>query len=392
MDQASRTIVVGAGVFGTVAATELRARGREVVLLDPGPLPHPDASSTDISKLVRPDYGADAFYARLAEESLEGWEAWNERWDRPLFHREGLLVMTREPMRPGGFEHECHELLLEMGLPLERLDSAALRERHPAWNAERYADGYFNPRAGWVESGAALGRLHAEAAEAGVRLREGVSFESLLEEGSRVSGVRSRGGDEIKGSEVVVAAGAWTPGLLPWLEDVMWATGQPVYHFMPVRPDDYVAPEFPPWCADVSRTGWYGFPAHPSDGRVKVGNHGPGWRVDPHGSREMPPGEEARFREFLSGAFPGLADAPVVGHRLCLYCDTWDGDFWIGRDPDREGLVVATGGSGHGFKFAPVLGPLIADVVEGRENPRAARFGWRPGGEPVSEPARHLGS
>ena len=62
---------------------------------------------------------------------------------------------------------------------------------------------------------------------------------------------------------------------------------------------------------------------------------------------------------------PALADAPIVHRRMCLYCDTFDGDFWIDHDPERPGLVVAAGDSGHGFKFAPILGALIADVVEG---------------------------
>ncbi len=68
----------------------------------------------------------------------------------------------------------------------------------------------------------------------------------------------------------------------------------------------------------------------------------------------------------------------MVYTRLCLYADTHDEDFWIARDPAREGLTVASGGSGHGFKFAPVLGGIIADAVEGRANPWLDKFRWRP--------------
>ena len=64
--------------------------------------------------------------------------------------------------------------------------------------------------------------------------------------------------------------------------------------------------------------------------------------------------------------------------RGCAYCDTHDGHFWIARDPEREGLVVAAGDSGHGFKFAPVLGEVIADAVEGKDNPLLDKFRWRP--------------
>jgi glycine/D-amino acid oxidase-like deaminating enzyme len=76
---------------------------------------------------------------------------------------------------------------------------------------------------------------------------------------------------------------------------------------------------------------------------------------------------------------------------MCVYCDTWDGNFLIGRHPDIEGLTVSTGGSGHAFKFAPVLGRLTADAMEGIANPYSGRFAWRPVGEPAAEGARYTG-
>jgi glycine/D-amino acid oxidase-like deaminating enzyme len=82
-------------------------------------------------------------------------------------------------------------------------------------------------------------------------------------------------------------------------------------------------------------------------------------------------------REFLRGSLPALADAPVVATRQCWYGDAADGDFLIDRHPTRAGLFVAGGDSGHAFKFAPVMGGLLADVVEGKPNAWAARFRWR---------------
>jgi glycine/D-amino acid oxidase-like deaminating enzyme len=84
------------------------------------------------------------------------------------------------------------------------------------------------------------------------------------------------------------------------------------------------------------------------------------------------------LREFLRRAFPALAGAPVVSTRLCMYCDTHDGHFWIARDPERPGLVIAAGDCGHGFKFAPVLGEIIADAAEGKSSPLLQKFRWRP--------------
>ncbi|MEY2525482.1 MAG: hypothetical protein QOE73_253, partial [Verrucomicrobiota bacterium] len=78
------------------------------------------------------------------------------------------------------------------------------------------------------------------------------------------------------------------------------------------------------------------------------------------------------------GTFPVLADAPIDYTRRCFYCDTNDGHFWIAPDPERKGLIVAAGDSGHGFKFAPVLGEIIADAAEGKANPLSKKFRWRP--------------
>lgn len=412
-------VIVGGGVFGASAALELVRREHRVTLLDGGPLPHPRASSTDISKLVRMDYGSDGFWVELAERALEGWRRWRREGvgapgggpslddptpktasaaaardaeAGPLFHETGLLVLAGEPMRAGGFEHDSWALLTDRGHPLERLSAENIPRRFPAWTPGRYAEGYLNRAAGWVESGRVVAALLSAAAAGGVELLEGTAFGSLLERGSRVAGVRTGDGGEVRGDVVLACAGAWTPLLLPWLEGVMRPTAQPVLHFRPERPEPWRSDRFPPWCADIARTGWYGFPLHPR-GVVKVGHHGTGWRADParHAAGEshaLPPRTEERFRDFLSGSLPDLADAPVAEARVCLYCDTADGDFWIGRDPEREGLVVAAGGSGHGFKFAPILGPLIADAVEGRQRAEAERLGWRARSAVRAEQAR----
>lgn len=380
-------LVVGGGIFGVTGALELRRRGHDVTLLDPGPLPRPEAASTDVSKVVRMDYGADESYMALMEAALEGWHAWNRRWGASLHHEDGFLLLSRSPMRPGGFEHDSWTLLRRRGHEPQRLDAQTLRQRFPAWAAHRYPDGYFNPRAGWAESGNVLSRLLTEATHEGVRIRIGDRVAHLAEKGSRVVGAVTGGGETVRAGIVLLAAGAWTPTLLPHLGDVMWAVGQPVLYF---RVDDshlYQPPRFPPWAADIANTGWYGFPALPN-GVMKIANHGPGHRVHPDEPRTVPPEEEVRFREFLRQSLPSLADATLIDSRLCFYCDSWDGSFWIDHDPDRSGLVVAAGDSGHAFKFAPVLGGIIADVVERRPNPWGSRFAWRPRGELTTEDAR----
>src|SRR5215467_2459807 len=130
-----RVVVAGAGVYGLTAAIELRRRGFAVSLLDPGPLPHPLAASTDISKLIRMDYGPDEDYLVVMEDALERWRAWNAQWPEALFHETGVVFLTSSAMAPGGYEYESWRLAQAHGHPVERLDSPAIRRRFPAWNA-----------------------------------------------------------------------------------------------------------------------------------------------------------------------------------------------------------------------------------------------------------------
>lgn len=373
-----RVIVAGAGVYGLSAAIELRRRGYGVTLLDPGPLPHPLAASTDVSKLVRMDYGPDQDYLVAMEEALARWRRWNVEWPEPLFHETGVVFLTSTPMAPGGYEYESWQMALSHGHRPERLDSQAIRHRFPAWNADRYVDGYFNPEGGYAESGRVVAWLVDRAQAEGVDLHRGQTFEQLLENGSRVGGVLTREGSRFEGEFVVLALGSWTPHALPWMAGMFRSTGMPVFHLRPAEPKLFAAERFPGFCADVTDTGYYGFPLHPTAGVVKIANHGDGREMAPDApERTVTEAETLQLREFLAGTFPALNKAEIVYTRVCLYCDTWDGHFWIARDPEREGLVLATGDSGHGFKFAPLLGEWIADALEARPNPILPKFRWR---------------
>jgi glycine/D-amino acid oxidase-like deaminating enzyme len=373
-----KTIVVGAGINGVVAAIELRKRGHEVALVDPGPLPHPLAASTDISKAVRAAYGGDEDYTALAEQSREIWRQWNVKFGVELYHEIGFLFMRQRPIQPGDFEYESFTLLEQRGHRVERIDSKQLRERYPAWNSERYPDGFLDLEAGYAESGRAVATLIQWAKSLGVELRENAKFRDLDEAGDRIKGIVLEDGEKIAATAVVMAVGAWTPYALPFTRNFLRASGQPVFHLKPKQPELFTPECFPIFGADISTTGYYGFPLN-RDGVVKIANHGPGREMSPDSpERVVREEEENQMRHFLSDSFPALADSPIVFTRICFYCDTPDGNFWIAADPERPGLTIAAGDCGHGFKFAPVLGGIIADAVEGKSNPLLGKFRWRP--------------
>jgi glycine/D-amino acid oxidase-like deaminating enzyme len=386
-------LVVGAGVFGAASALELRRRGHDVTLLEAGPLGRQQAASTDRSKLVRLEYGDDEPSTALMERALPRWRAWTEAFraagEPPPFHEDGVLILSRGPLRAGSFEGDSHALLSRRGHALQRLGGGALAARHPAWRHSPLADGWWNPQGGWAEPTRVTRWLAESAAAAGAVLRTGHSLVELRERGGRVAGAvaRDAGGRrvELDADAVVLAAGAWCPQSLPGLaaDLPLRVVAQAICFFRPARPEEFAAPAFPPFAADVARTGFYGFPALP-DGRVKLGHHGEGLAVtDADGPRVAPPEAVERARGFLREHLPSLADAPLAEARLCLYDDTPDSRFLIDEHPRRPGLWLAAGGSGHAFKFAPVLGELVADALLRRaDSPHAGflqRCRWRSG-------------
>jgi glycine/D-amino acid oxidase-like deaminating enzyme len=373
-------LVVGGGIFGVTAARALVGRGLAVTLVDPAQpeRPHPLAESTDISKIVRIDYGCDEDYTHLGEAALDRWRTWEAAH---LFHETGVAFLSRGPL--AGFERDSYELLTRRGHPLERLDATQIARRFPAYRPGALVDGYFNPRGGWAEASAVVATL---ARPLTIRT---AAVARIVDEGALLAD------DTLLPADlVIVCAGSWVPLLLPELAPSLRSTGQPVFHLRPADPAPFAAHHFPVFGADISRTGFYGFPAT-AGGIVKIANHGTGTPLAPGGDagRAVSPAQDAALREMLADTFPALATAPIVHRRLCVYCDTADGDFWIARHPSRPNLVVATGGSGHAFKFAPVLGDLITDIALGIAHPLTPKFAWRgPTSSGTKEAARHTAS
>ncbi|MDA1265161.1 MAG: FAD-dependent oxidoreductase, partial [Planctomycetota bacterium] len=162
-----RVIVIGAGLFGLTGARELSRRGAAVTLLEAGAAPRDVAGSTDVSRIVRPDYGDDVLYTELGERAFDAWPEWDARLGGGLFHHTGLLVATRVPLEERPMEAATFALLSARGHALERLRGDAIPVRFPGLAGTSLIDGYFNPDAGWVASGAAIDALASLAREEG---------------------------------------------------------------------------------------------------------------------------------------------------------------------------------------------------------------------------------
>ena len=373
-------LVVGGGIFGVSAAVELARRKYKVGLVNPDSIPHHMAASTDISKAVRMEYGTDTEYFRMVEICIERWHEWNELFGEELYHEVGYLMLCKDDLESEAqsYEKYSYEHLLAAGYSPNRLDAKSLKARFPAVNTAVYKDANYNPKAGYVESGLVVEKLVAYARSLGVAVYEGQTAASFILENGRLQGVKTKEGETFQCGHALVAAGAHTPYLLPELQPYMKSTGHPVFWLKPDDPAHFMPPQFAVFTADISNSGWYGFPFHPKQGIVKIAKHTNGLPLHPDkDDRQIMDAEVRDMRAFLDMTFPELVDAPLVFTRRCLYTDTLDGHFWIDNHPEIKGLSVSTGGSGHGLKMAPLLGEMAADVVEGKEHQFSERYRWR---------------
>lgn len=363
-----RVIVIGRGVFGLAAASAIVRRGHQVVVVGPR---DSGAASEDISRIIRDDYAGDEFHRSWAGEAIDGWQRWNA--SEALFHQTGLATVTLEPMGATSFAGAS----FARQASARRLDALGVSDLLGFLTPGRFVDGYLNPGAGWADASATLRFMERDCESQGV----GVVPEKVAQIGDGWVGLADDG--LLRADRVVVAAGAWTSRLVPETRAILTPAGQPVLYLRPAEPLRFTA--VPVWALDLENTGFYGFPATP-DGLVKVGHHGPGVteRLE---VRTVSEPVVASFRRFFDEAAPGLARARIDRTRVCFYCDAPGGRFLVDRVPGRPGVVVAAGGSGHGFKFAPVIGELIAAVALDEDHPRRAATAWRPPG-PRGDAAR----
>ncbi|NDV44834.1 NAD(P)/FAD-dependent oxidoreductase [Flagellimonas sediminis] len=373
-------LVVGGGIFGITAAVELAKRKYKVCLLNLDSVPHHLAASMDVTKAVRMEYGSDIEYFTMAERAIGIWKEWNAFFGKTLYHEVGFLMLCKESLESGrqDFEKHSYHELLKKGYGAERLLPSEISKKFPAIDCKAYTEAIYNPIGGYADATLTLTTLYAHARELGVEILEGQTVNRFDVIDGAIKGVSTEQDKKYGAEHVLVSAGVHTPVLLPELKPYMKSTGHPVFWLRPLDQRNFDAEKLPVFTADISNTGWYGFPYLKQQGIIKIAKHSNGNTIDPErGNRHVTDAEVSEMRSFVAGTFPELANAPLVYTRKCLYTDTLDGHFWIDNHPKIKGLYVSSGGSGHGLKMAPLLGPMAADVVEGKTHEFSERYRWR---------------
>jgi len=373
-------LIVGGGIFGITASISLSKRGYKVGLVNPGTIPHFLAASTDISKIVRMEYGSDKDYFQMAKSSITGWHEWNDLFNETLYHEVGFLMLCQESIYSDrqAYERNSFNQLELNGYPLGYLDTHQLKERFPSFNINKYPYANFNPVGGYVSASKVISTLAKYAKSIGVEIHEYQNVHKILIKEGRANGVQTNKGVTFLSGKTIISAGANTPYLLPELQPYIKSSGHPVYWLKPENPKLFESPNLPVFTADISNTGWYGFPYNSENGVVKIGRHTNGIVVHPdQDDRQITDKEVTSLWNFIEEAMPSLSDATLTYSRRCLYTDTLDGHYWIDNHPEIRGLAVSTGGSGHAFKMGPILGNLTADIAEEKSNVLSKKFAWR---------------
>ncbi len=342
-------VVIGAGLVGAAAAWQAAARGFEVLVLEQFEPANEHGSSHGSARIVRRAYLEDD-YLRLTGEAFELWREVESRSGRHL------LRMT------GGIDHGAERTTAaiaaataRLSVPVELIEAAEASGRWPGMRFDGRV--LYHPQAGTLDAETAVESLLDLAQRGGVQVRSGTAVESLVP-ADHFALVHTAAGT-VRARRVVVAAGAWTEGLLRALVPLppLAVTGQRVFHFPRVD-------EASTWPVTIHHHGLDVFhlpggrDGGPGDAR-KIAEHA-GRPVDPRERRQGDdPSARQRIVRYVREWLPGLVPTPFA-ETTCLYTRTPNEDFLI----DRVGpLVIVSACSGHGAKFAPVVGRLVTDLA-----------------------------
>lgn len=359
-------VIIGLGAMGSQVARALARRGRRVVGLDRFSPPHSLGSSHGRSRIIREAYFEEPAYVPLVQRAYDLWAELERESGRPLLRLTGGLMAGPAD---GVLVRGARRSAAVHGLPCEDLSAPEIRTRFPIFAPDPGMVGVFEPRAGVLLAEACIEAALQGATAAGAELRVDEEAQDWRAEPGGVH-VRTARGSWSAGT-LVIAAGAWLPRLVPGLLSVPRPDGglpltverQVLHWFEPLRDRGLLGPEACPialWEVEGGRL-FYTFPDF-GDG-VKAAIHHEGEITDTERvRRDVTPEDEEAVRSLLRRLVPSAA-GPRRESAVCLYTNTPDRNFLIDRHPEHERVLLVSPCSGHGFKFAPVIGEIVADLV-----------------------------
>ena len=353
-------IVVGLGAMGSATAFHLARRGLLVLGLDRFSPPHAFGSSHGETRIIREAYFEHPMYVPMVQHAYSLWRDLEKESGTPLLLDTGGVMIGRPDSDLVQGSRRSAEL---HGLPHELLMAAEVRERFPALCPDADMVAVWEPRAGVLFANACITAHLAQARRYGAELRYAEPMLSWEPNGERIRVHTSQG--EHQARQLIVTAGAWISAFFPDLP--LRVERQVLFWFDEASASEMFAPHHCPvhlWEFDGRRF-FYGFPDVGNGVKVAFHHGGEITTVDTM-RREVANSEVQDIlsakRRFLAGR-----DAKLRATTVCMYTNTPDEHFWIDRYPGNKQVLIASACSGHGFKFAPVIGEVLADLVEGKQ-------------------------
>ena len=365
MTQDYEYIVCGLGGFGSAAAYWLARRaGTEVLGLEQFELGHVRGESQDHSRIIRLSYHTPG-YVELAKHAYAAWaEVERDSGEQLVLRTGGLDLGPRESAIDLGNYTRSMDAA---GVSYEPLDAGAIMRRWPQWRLSDDIHGVFQEQSGIAMAARANATHVRMAREHGATLVDRSPVEAIRQLDGEIEVVA--GGTAYRCRRLVIAAGAWSNRALGHfgVQLPLRVTKEQVTYFASPRLDDFHPTRFPIWIW-MDDPCFYGFPAFGEPG-PKVGQDAGGQETTGD-SRTFDVDEPARQRvlRFLERYLP-TALGEIIYTKTCLYTLTPDRDFVVDRLPEHPDVAVAIGG-GHGFKFASLMGQMLAELAIDGETPR----------------------
>jgi sarcosine oxidase len=363
-------IVLGLGGMGSAAACHLARRGRTVIGLEQYGPAHDRGSSHGRSRIIREAYFEHPDYVPLIQRAYELWAALEQEAGSRLFLPTGGLMIGPQD---GTLVQGALTSARRHGLTHELLPAAEIRRRYPAFAVGDEAVAVWEPRAGVLFPEACTLAHLGQAARAGalLRMEERVVDWQVRDGGVEVRTERNR----YTADRLVVTAGPWASQVLADLGLPLQVERNVMYWFRPTAPAAFAPERLPIYIYEYRRDGFiYGFPQVAGEG-VKVAHHHSGEFCTPETIRRgVAPEEVQQMRAVLARTLPALS-GELLQAATCMYTNTPDGHFIIDTHPRHPQVIMACGFSGHGFKFAAVVGEIVAELaIEGRTRHPIALF------------------
>jgi len=354
--KSSDIIILGVGGMGSATCYELAKRGVKVTGIEQFTIAHDKGSSHGDTRIIRQAYFEHPDYVPLLKRAYELWDILENESKKELFHKIGIVFYG--PSQGSQILPLVSQAAKKFNIPIEEIDRAEALKRWPCFVPPEEFAAIYEPNAGYLEVENCV-RTFAQLAKAnGAKIVEGEKVTKWRATTNRVEVTTNK--NTYTADHLVITAGAWSHQLLTDLNIpltvhrnlLFWYQADAIYNNIPCfgfeMPDGFI----------------YGFPNINNTG-VKIAEHTPGDKVSNPDNldRQLHNKDKENIERFVKQSLPGIHPNKLIKHATCMYTMTSDAHFVIDQHPQFENVTFAAGFSGHGFKFAAVIGEILADLA-----------------------------